>query len=106
MSGKRKPYQPVGLSAKEMKAIEDANRDASLIVTRCAFCKWEYEGTAHEGRELAKGHRRVHHPDIKPARRRRGSLTRYGLRDDWFRNEGLANARKVAESLARLEDAS
>jgi hypothetical protein len=95
-----------GKSAAEMKEEARRNMDAQPIITRCAFCKWEYEGTAREGRELAKGHRRVHHPDIVVTRRRRGSLTRHRVSDDSFRDEGRANARKVAESLARLEEAS
>jgi hypothetical protein len=53
---------------------------------------------------LAKEHRRAHHPEIKPVRRRRGSLTRYAISDDQYRAEGLENARKVAASLARLEE--
>jgi hypothetical protein len=106
MPGSHKPYAPVGLSAKEMRAVEDAHRDASHIVTRCAFCHWTYEGTALEGRELAKGHRRVHHPDVKQTRRRRGSLIRHVASDDDHRTEALERAAKVAASLARLEDAS
>jgi hypothetical protein len=111
MGGKKPPYvrgggQGGGKSAKEMRAEHQAHIDASPIITRCAFCKWEYHGTALEGRELAKGHRRVEHPDVKPTRRRRGSLTRYSLGDESFRAEGQANARKVAASLARLEEAS
>jgi hypothetical protein len=106
MGGKNRPYVPVGKSAAEMKAEQQAANDAQPIITRCAFCKWEYAGTALEGRELAKGHRRVHHPDIQVTRRRRGSLTRHMISDDSFRAEGQANARKVAASLARLEEAS
>jgi hypothetical protein len=63
-----------GKSAKEMTAETRATMDAMPTVTRCAFCPWTYEGTASEGRELAKGHRRVHHPDVKPTRRKRQSL--------------------------------
>jgi hypothetical protein len=95
-----------GKSKKEMIAEQQAAIDNTPITTRCAFCDWTYEGTALEGRELAKGHRRVHHPDIVVTRRRRGSLTRHRVSDDSFRDEGRANARKVAESLARLEEAS
>jgi hypothetical protein len=111
MGGKKPPYvrgggQGGGKSAKEMRAEHQAHIDASPIITRCAFCKWTYQGTALEGRELAKGHRRVHHPDAQQTRRRRGSLTRHMISDDGYRAEGQANARKVAASLARLEEAS
>jgi hypothetical protein len=95
-----------GKSAAEMKEEARRNMDAQPIITRCAFCKWEYEGTAREGRELAKGHRRVHHPEIKPVRRKRQSLQRWTNKQEDFREEGLAKAKVVAASLARLEDAS
>jgi hypothetical protein len=111
IGGKKPPYvrgggQGGGKSAKEMRAEYQAHIDASPIITRCAFCNWTYQGTALEGRELAKGHRRVHHPDLTITRRRRGSLIRYVDSDGLDRREGLANARKVAKSLARLEEAS
>jgi hypothetical protein len=111
MGGQKPPYVPGagkggGKSAKDMRAEQQAHVDASPIITRCAFCNWTYEGTALEGRELAKGHRRVHHPDVTVTRRRRGSLIRHVASDDEHRAGALANARKVAESLARLEDAS
>jgi hypothetical protein len=111
MGGKKPPYvrgggQGGGKSAKEMRAEHQAHIDASPIITRCAFCKWRYNGTAAEGREHAKNHRQVAHPDLKVTRRRRGSLTRHTLSDDSYRAEGQANARKVAASLARLEEAS
>jgi hypothetical protein len=89
-----------------MRAVEEAHRDASLIVTRCAFCPWTYEGTALEGRELAKGHRRVNHPELKPVRRKRQSLQRWTNKQEDFREEGLAKAKVVAASLKRLEEAS
>jgi hypothetical protein len=95
-----------GKSAAEMKEEARRNMDAQPIITRCAFCKWEYEGTAREGRELAKGHRRAHHPEVKQTRRRRQSLRRWTSKQEEFRTEGLARAKVVAESLARLEDAS
>lgn len=95
-----------GKSTADMRAEHQIILDATETVTRCAFCKWTYTGTAGEGRELAKGHRRVHHPDAIQPRRRRGSLTRHVVRDNGWREEGLANAAKVAASLARLEEAS
>jgi hypothetical protein len=94
-----------GKSGAELRAEADQQRDATLTVTRCV-CGWEYEGTAAEGRELAKGHRRVHHPELKPVRRKRGSLIRHTASDETDLREGRENARKVAASLARLEDAS
>jgi hypothetical protein len=72
----------------------------------CAFCPWTYEGTALEGRELAKGHRRVKHPEIKPVRRKRGSLIRHVASDDGHREEGKRNAAEVAAMVRRHEDAA
>jgi hypothetical protein len=94
-----------GKSAAEMRAEQQAAIDNAPTITRC-LCGWTYEGTALEGRELAKGHRRAHHPEIKPARRRRQSLQRWTNKQEDFRLEGLANAKVVAASLARLEEAS
>jgi hypothetical protein len=93
-----------GKSQKEMRAEQQSAEDLQPITTRCAFCPWTFHGTALEGRELAKGHRRVHHPDLKISRRRRGSLMRHVTTDDEHRAEGLARAAKVAASLARLEE--
>jgi hypothetical protein len=93
-----------GKSKKEMLAEQQAHIDNTPITTRCAFCTWTYEGTALEGRELAKGHRRVHHPEAKPSKRRRVGLMRHVSTDDEHRAEGLARAAKVAASLARLEE--
>jgi hypothetical protein len=93
-----------GKTAANMRADEQAWADNMPIVTSCALCDWRYEGTAYEGRELAKGHRRVHHPEAVPARRRRPSLLRHVTTDDHWREEGRENARKVAASLARLEE--
>jgi hypothetical protein len=87
-----------------MRAEQQASLDAAPITTRCAFCDWTYQGTALEGRELAKGHRRVHHPDAKAKTRRRVGLMRHVSTDDEHRAEGLARAAKVAASLARLEE--
>jgi hypothetical protein len=94
-----------GKSQKDMKAEHQAAIDNTPITTRCAFCTWTYEGTALEGRELAKSHRRAHHPDAKQKTRRRVGLMRHVSTDDEHRAEGLARAAKVAESLARLEAA-
>jgi hypothetical protein len=109
MGGSKAPYvagsgRGGGKSAAEMKAESRMFMDSMPTTTRCAFCNWTYSGTAYEGRELAKGHRRAKHPEVKSTRRRQGLLTRHSQSDDLSRSEGLANARKVAESLARLED--
>lgn len=66
-----------GHTRKELRARLQERADKQPCTTRCALCGWTYTGTAYEGRELAKGHRRVHHPEIKPARRRRGTLQRF-----------------------------
>jgi hypothetical protein len=95
-----------GKSAATMKEEQQTWVDNMAITTSCAFCNWTYEGTAYEGRQLAKGHRRIHHPDAVPARRRRPSLLRHVTTDDHWREEGRANARKVAAALQRLEGSS
>lgn len=95
-----------GKSAADMWAEQRAITDQAPTTTSCAFCDWRYEGTAHEGRELAKGHRRVVHPEIKPARRRRGSLSKFQGRQPDFQKEGLAAAAEVAAMIARRENAA
>lgn len=93
-------------SAAEMRADHQAALDAAPTTTICAFCDWAYHGTAYEGRELAKGHRRVAHPELKMRRRRQQHLKGFTTRQDDFQEEGLARAKIVAASLARLEAAS
>jgi hypothetical protein len=94
-----------GKSAADMAAEHRANMDAAHTITRC-MCGWSYEGTAREGRELAKGHRRVHHPDIKPSRRRRNNITRFIAQDDGFRSEAMQKAAEVAAMVTREEAAA
>lgn len=93
-----------GKSGAEMQTEHQAHMDAAKTTTRCAFCKWTYTGRADEGRELAKGHRRVHHPDIKPVRRKRGSLNRFQGKQPEFRDEGLARAAEVAALHKRRDE--
>lgn len=93
-----------GHTAATMKATLHEWADQQPTITRCAFCPWTYQGTAQDGRLLAAGHRRAHHPEAKPTRRRRGSLQRFNASDDGWRAEGIAAAAKVAASLRRLED--
>jgi hypothetical protein len=95
-----------GKSQKEMRAEHQAAIDNTPITTLCALCNWVHEGTALEGRELAKTHRRALHPEAKAKTRRRVGLMRHVSTDDEHRAEWLERAKKVAASLARLEDAS
>ncbi len=92
-----------GRTATEMRERATAWHDQQEIVTSCLHCEWRYVGTAFEGRELSKGHRRVHHPDVKQTRRRRGSLQRFNLGDQTYRDEGNQNAAEVANMLTRAE---
>lgn len=92
-----------GKNAAETRAEHQARMDEMACVTSCLFCAWTYEGTAHEGRELARGHRRVHHPDAVAVRKRHRVLHRHRVRDDGWRIEGLAAAAEVASMLARRE---
>jgi hypothetical protein len=96
-----------GKSAKTMRAEQQTAIDQTPITTRCAFCKWTHVGTALEGRELAKTHRKRKHPEAKQTRRRKGgSLMRHVTSDDSYRAEALVRAKKVAAGLAKLEEAS
>jgi hypothetical protein len=103
--GHRGSGQGGGRSAKEMNERFQASMDDQPCITRC-LCGWTYEGTAREGRELAKGHRRVHHPDIKPSRRRRNNITRFIAQDDGFRSEAMRKAAEVAAMVTREEAAA
>lgn len=107
MPGQHKPHKPNGNSVARMRADEEAFRDNAILTTSCAFCKWSYEGTALEGRELAKGHRRAEHPELKPAKRQRSSLQRFsGQKQSEWRRDGLANAAEVAAMIRRREEAA
>ena len=75
-------------SAAEYRQREVDARDRAKLVTRCAFCRWRYTGTALEGRERALQHRLEHHPE---ARRR----TRY--------HKGRHLARYVQPPMSREE---
>lgn len=66
-----------GHTRKELRARLQERADQQPLTTICGLCDWTYTGTAIKGRELAKGHRRAHHPEIKPAPRRRGTLQRF-----------------------------
>lgn len=64
--------------SSEFRQKEIDARDAARLVTRCAFCRWHYTGTALEGRERAKQHRLQLHPEARASRRRNyRHLTRY-----------------------------
>ncbi len=92
-----------GHSAAHIRERFDTLRDATPLTTRCALCDWEYAGTAHEGRELARGHRRVKHPEIIEKRRRRNNIRRFNPTDDGFREAGVKQAAEVAELHRRRE---
>jgi hypothetical protein len=93
-----------GKTAAHTKAEYLARMAEMPMVARCAFCGWVFEGTVAEGRALHEGHRRMHHPDAKPVRRKRGNLQRFSVSDTSFKDEFTARARVTAASLARLED--
>ncbi len=99
----RGAYTPDGKSAAEIREHCNTIRDATPLTTRCALCDWEYDGTAFEGRELARGHRRVTHPEIVEKRRRRNNITRFNPSDDGFRDAGVARAAGVADIHRRRE---
>ena len=58
------------VDASEFRQREIDSRDAAKLLTRCAFCRWRYTGTALEGRERARQHRLEHHPELLHSRRR------------------------------------
>lgn len=95
-----------GCSSDEMRLRHAEWAGEQPATTSCAFCDWTYAGTVAEGRQLAAGHRRVHHPDKRATRRRRSSLTRWLAQDDGFRAEAIENAAKVATTHARREAAA
>jgi hypothetical protein len=69
--------RPVSESS-EFRRREIEARDAARLITRCAFCRWRYTGTALEGRERALQHRLQAHPEARASRRRTNRhLTRY-----------------------------
>lgn len=86
-----------GKTAAEMTAEHDAWRDEQPIVTLCGFCDWRFAGTAAEGRAAAAEHRAQEHPDAKPVRRRRGTVSTAHLRD----NDKIARAEAMAEAERR-----
>ena len=64
--------------ASEIRRKEIESRDSARLVTRCAFCRWRYTGTAAAGREKALQHRLEHHPEARRKRRKpMRHLTRY-----------------------------
>lgn len=69
-----------GRSLTDMRAEHLAQLDGQPCVTRCLFCPWTYTGTVLEGRELAKGHRRVHHPDAVSSRNRKRERSKHERR--------------------------
>lgn len=99
----RDPKSPYGKPAEAIAAAYQASCDAASLVTACAFCDWNYEGTAAEGRARALQHRTEHHPEARQTRRRKGHLQRWRISDDSFRDEGLENAAAVAKMHQRRE---
>lgn len=81
-----------------------ATIDATTLTIRCAFCPFTFTGAFSDGRAEAAKHRSKHHPAVRVTRRRRGNLQRWNSSDDGYRAEGMANAREVAELLARREN--
>lgn len=100
-----KPGAPryTGKTGAQMNAEWRDKINARPLVTRCGFCRWTHVGTASEGRDAYHQHRTERHPEVKPRRIRRSSLNRFVGRDadKSFRDDGVANAAKVAEMHAR-----
>jgi hypothetical protein len=48
---------------------EQSRMDALPLLTACAFCEWTFQGTVREGREAARAHRAVEHPEARRKRR-------------------------------------
>lgn len=82
-------------------AHADELRDQSPCVTSCRLCGDTFTGTALQGREHARQHRAEHHPDIRPARRRRVSLHKFVNRDDGWKEIGVRNAAEVSAMVNR-----
>ena len=63
-----------GESAEIARTNEQNARDAAATRTTCAFCEWEFIGSALEGRENAAEHRSRLHPDALNSRRNRRTI--------------------------------
>jgi hypothetical protein len=48
--------------------------DLLPLRTLCAFCEWEYTGTALEARQEAYRHRSEHHPERRNTLRKQSNL--------------------------------
>jgi len=80
-------------SAVEMREAHEAWRDSQEIITKCGVegCTDEFSGTAADGRDWALRHRRVAHPDLANAQRRRFTpeqqRERAMLQSEWRRRK-------------------
>lgn len=89
-----------GIDTQTMREQEERVRDEAVVVTRCFFCKWTFEGIAKIGREKAQAHREKKHPDARMTRKRRhtrhlSSFRQAGYDDEW-KNEVDKERRKRA----------
>jgi hypothetical protein len=60
---------------------EQEMADSLPLRAACAFCEWEYLGTAAEGREKALQHRLEVHPEARSKRRNTRSLSSFRYRE-------------------------
>lgn len=73
-----------GKPAKIMDAEAAAVRDRQPIVTSCAYCSWQHDGAAVDGRLAALEHRRLKHPEAfgRKTARKRSVTQRWGAKPD------------------------
>lgn len=78
---------------KDWEARLVADREAGIVTARCAFCKWELEGTVADSRTAYLAHRLQAHPEVKPPARRKRQRPFGQLSNRRTLDENIANAR-------------
>lgn len=53
----------------EQRLLDD--RESVVVTCRCYFCSWQETGTVRDTREAYAEHRRLKHPEVQPATRRK-----------------------------------
>lgn len=103
----------LGKPSAEMRAEAQAIQDAQPIVTSCLFCGWRYVGLVGAGRDAARTHRELKHPEAairKPRKSRRIAKRAYRspaeeeqARVDAAELNRVRAERELAEMLAKVE---
>lgn len=96
---------PTPKTAEEMRADQDARRDAAPMVTSCAAdgCPWTHTGTAGECRAEAATHRADVHPELVSRRTYRKGGSKIGAKVDDTIIEEARQRRRDREEADQLE---